>query len=258
MTEFAKMNATLFKHLRAPLLGAFVTFLAACTTQSGPTYSLHAVSVPNQQAPMYQVSCQGIFESSNSCVRVAEETCKTQPVTWLQAIDGVRDSAPKKNPREMTFMCGKPVVQQQQVAQAVPQQPQQPAPTQPVPQAVVQQLVVPQVRLLLQGNANFATDSATLSPIAKENLDQFMIANRGINLHRVTVMGYTDKTGSEAHNLKLSQARAAAVVQYLRDGGLHADQFVARGLGSADPVASNATAEGRLQNRRVDVRVFAE
>jgi flagellar motor protein MotB len=47
-------------------------------------------------------------------------------------------------------------------------------------------------------------------------------------------------------------------VQYLCDGGLHADQFVSRGLGSADPVASNATAEGRMRNRRVDVRVFAE
>ena len=53
-----------------------------------------------------------------------------------------------------------------------------------------------------------------------------MIVNQGVSLHRVTVTGYTDKTGSEAHNLKLSEARASAVVQYLRDGGLHADQFV--------------------------------
>jgi hypothetical protein len=64
--------------------------------------------------------------------------------------------------------------------------------------------------------------------------------------------------GSEAHNRALSKARAEAVVQYLRDGGLEAEQFVAQGLGSADPVASNATAEGRSQNRRVDVRVVAE
>ncbi len=247
MTEFVKMKATLFKYLRAPLLGAFMTGLAACTTQSGPTYTLHAVNSPNQQAPTYRVSCLGLFESSNSCVRVAEETCKTQPVTWLQTIDGVSDAAPKNNPREMTFMCGKPVVQEP-VAQPVPQ---------PVPQPQVEQ-PAPQRQLLLQGNANFATDSAVLSPIAKSNLDHFMKVDQGLNLRRVTVMGYTDNTGSEAHNLKLSEARAAAVVQYLRDGGLHADQFVARGLGSADPVASNATAEGRLQNRRVDVRVFTE
>jgi outer membrane protein OmpA-like peptidoglycan-associated protein len=246
------MNTTLFKYLRAPLLGAFVTFLAACTTQSGPTYTLHAVSVPNQQAPVYQVSCLGLFESSKSCVRVAEETCKAQPVTWLEAIDGVNNAVPVKDPREMTFMCGKPVVQQP-VVQPAPQQPVQ----QPAPQPQAKQ-VPPQVRLLLQGNANFATDSAVLNPVAKESLNHFMSVNQGVNLHRVTVMGYTDNTGSEAHNLKLSQARATAVVKYLRDGGLHADQFVAQGLGSADPVASNATAEGRLQNRRVDVRVFTE
>jgi hypothetical protein len=89
------MKATLFKYLRAPLLGAFMTGLAACTTQSGPTYTLHAVSAPNQQARTYRVSCLGLFESSNSGVRVAEETCKTQPVTWLQAIDGVSDGTPK-------------------------------------------------------------------------------------------------------------------------------------------------------------------
>ncbi|TDY24229.1 outer membrane protein OmpA-like peptidoglycan-associated protein [Paraburkholderia sp. BL6665CI2N2] len=252
------MNATLLKYLRAPLLGAFVTILAACSTQSGPTYSIHAASVLNQQAPVYRVSCLGLFESSQTCVRVAEETCKAQPVTWLESIDGVRNNAPVKDPREGTFMCGQPVVQQP-AAQPVPQ---------PVPQPVVQQQPAPQPqpqasqpaqrRLLLQGNANFATDSAALSSIAKENLDQFLRVNQDVHLRRVTVVGYTDKTGSEAHNLKLSQARAAAVVQYLRDGGLHADQFVAKRMGSADPVASNSTAEGRMQNRRVDVRVFAE
>ncbi|MFM0338353.1 OmpA family protein [Paraburkholderia fungorum] len=239
------MNLTLLKYLRAPLLGAFVGFLAACTTQSGPTYTLQVVSMPNQSETIYRVSCLGLFESSNSCVRVAEETCKARPVTSVEAIDRVSGPTPKKDPRELTFMCGQPV------PQPAPQPQVQPAP----PQA---QHAVPQRQLLLQGNANFATNSAALSSVAKENLDHFMSVNRDLNLRRVMVMGYTDNTGSEAHNLALSQARAASVAQYLHDGGLHADQFVARGLGSADPVASNATAEGRLQNRRVDVRVFAE
>lgn len=238
------MNTTLIKHLRAPVLGAFVALLAACTTQSGPTYTLHAVSVPNQQAPVYRVSCDGLFESSKSCVRVAEETCKAQPVTWLESTDGVRGATPMKDPRELTFMCGQPVAQQPAA------QPAQPIP-QPAPQ--------PQARqMLLQGNASFATDSATLSPAAKASLDRFLSANQGVNLRRLTVMGYTDSTGSEAHNLKLSQARAESVAQYLRDGGLQAGQFVAQGMGSADPVASNATAEGRAQNRRVEARVLAE
>lgn len=249
LTESLKMNLTLSKSSRALLLGASVMYLAACSTQSGPTYTLHAVSVPNQQAPIYRVSCEGLFESSKSCVRVAGETCKNQPVTWLEAVDRVSDGALKKDARELTFMCGKPVVAEQL--------PQQPVLQQPAAQPQAKQ-VAPQVRLLLQGNANFATDSAVLGSIAKRNLDHFMSVNRGVNLHRVTVVGYTDATGSQAHNLSLSEARADAVAQYLRDGGLHAEQFVARGLGSTDPVASNATPEGRMQNRRVDVRVFAE
>ena len=242
------MNTTLIKHLRAPLLGAFVALLAACTTQSGPTYTLHAVGVPNQQAPVYRVSCDGLFESSKSCVRVAEETCKTQAVTWLESVDGVSGATPKKDPRELTFMCGQPVTQQ-----SAPQS------AQPIPQPIPQPAPQPQARqMLLQGNASFATDSATLSPAAKASLDRFLSANQGVNLRRLTVMGYTDSTGSEAHNLKLSQARAESVAQYLRDGGLQAGQFVAQGLGSADPVASNATVEGRAQNRRVEARVLAE
>ena len=123
-------------------------------------------------------------------------------MTLLEATDGVGDSGPENDSRDMTFMCGKPVVQPA---------PQPQAPQQLVPQPQAKQ-TAPQVRLLLQGNANFATDSAALSAVAKENLDHFMIANQSVNLHRVTVMGYTDKIGSEAHNLKLSQARAAAVV----------------------------------------------
>ncbi|ALE55886.1 membrane protein [Burkholderia sp. HB1] len=248
------MNTSLFKYLRALVSGASLAIFAACSTQSGPSYTLRTISPPNQTVPTYWVSCLGLLDSSQTCVRVAEETCQAKPITWLGAVDGVSNNQPVKDAREMTFMCGAPVAQQPVAQQPVPQQPvQQQEAAQPQAKPAA-----PQARLLLQGNANFATDSATLSPIAKENLDHFMAANKGANLRRVTVTGYTDKTGSEAHNLALSKARAEAVVQYLRDGGLEGEQFVAQGLGSADPVASNATAEGRSQNRRVDVRVVAE
>ena len=248
------MNTSLFKYLRALVSGASLAIFAACSTQSGPSYTLRTISPPNQTVPTYRVSCLGLLDSSQTCVRVAEETCQAKPITWLGAVDGVSNNQPVKDAREMTFMCGAPVAQQPVAQQPVPQQPvQQQEAAQPQAKPAA-----PQARLLLQGNANFATDSATLSPIAKENLDHFMAANKGANLRRVTVTGYTDKTGSEADNLALSKARAEAVVQYLRDGGLEGEQFVAQGLGSADPVASNATAEGRSQNRRVDVRVVAE
>ncbi|WCM19292.1 OmpA family protein [Paraburkholderia bryophila] len=237
------MNATLVKYLRAPLLGAFAALLAACTTQSGPTYTLHAVTVPNQKVPVYRVSCDGLLESSNSCVRVAEETCKENGVTLLESIDRVDAAVPKADPRELTFMCGKPAVQQP-AAEPVVNQDVQP--------------VAPQRQMVLQGEANFATDSSTLSPTAKASLDQFLSANQGIKLRRVIVTGYTDSTASAAHNQELSQERATTVAQYLRDGGLQAEQFYTQGKGSADPVASNATAEGRAQNRRVEASVRVE
>ncbi|PQV48673.1 OmpA family protein [Paraburkholderia sp. BL21I4N1] len=237
------MNMNLMKYLRAPLLGTFVCFLAACTTQSGPTYTLRAVSVPNQQVPVYRVSCDGLLENSNSCVRVAEETCKENGMALLESIDRVDATVPKKDPRELTFMCGKPAVQQP-AAQPVVKQDVQP--------------VAPQRQLVLQGDANFATDSATLNPAAKASLDRFLSANQGIKVRRVVVTGYTDSRASEPHNLKLSQARATTVAQYLHDGGLQAEQFYTQGKGSADPVASNATAEGRAQNRRVEASVRVE
>ncbi|EDZ99458.1 OmpA/MotB domain protein [Burkholderia sp. H160] len=111
--------------------------------------------------------------------------------------------------------------------------------------------------MLLQGDANFATDSAILSSAAKASLDQFLRVNEGINFRRVTIIGYTDSTGSRGHNQKLSEARAQSVLRYLRDHGLIAQSFVAEGAAADDPVASNATAEGRALNRRVEVRVVA-
>ncbi|HEX9776669.1 MAG TPA: OmpA family protein [Geopsychrobacteraceae bacterium] len=72
---------------------------------------------------------------------------------------------------------------------------------------------------------------------------------------RLVVEGHTDSVGSESFNLKLSQQRADKVRQALiNDFGVAADRVVAKGYGSADPVAGNGTQEGRQQNRRVVVR----
>ena len=72
------------------------------------------------------------------------------------------------------------------------------------------------------------------------------------------VVGHTDSTGSADYNKQLSQRRAESVRQYLIDNfGLSADKLTARGLGEEQPVADNATAEGRQQNRRVDITCCA-
>ncbi|HIC7210254.1 OmpA family protein [Burkholderia stabilis] len=231
--------------MRAASIGAIALALGACTTQSGPTYDIRSVAMPGKPDNIFRVSCDGLLGSAGSCARAAEEFCRGQGFTPLEMIDRVRSGAPMKDPREITFMCGKP---QPVVAQPAPQPQPQPAPPQPAPKRQV----------LLQGDANFATDSAALTSSARNDLDRFIDVNRGASFERVAITGFTDSTGSAAHNLTLSQARARTVANYLRSNGLQARAFAAEGLGASDPVASNATQEGRAQNRRVEIRLDAQ
>jgi len=69
----------------------------------------------------------------------------------------------------------------------------------------------------------------------------------------VVIEGHTDSVGSEAYNLDLSQRRADAVRDFLLQNGVKATQLTTHGYGKASPVASNNTAEGRQQNRRVEL-----
>ncbi|EOH6072203.1 OmpA family protein [Burkholderia cenocepacia] len=229
--------------LRAASIGAIAMALGACTTQSGVTYDIRAVSIPGKPDNVFRVSCDGLLGSANACARAAEEFCQGKGFTPLEMIDRVYSRAPMKDPREITFMCGKP----------------QPAPVAaPVAQPQPQPVPVPQRQVLLQGDANFALDSAVLTPQARSNLDRFIEVNRGVEFRRVTVTGFTDSTGSATHNLALSASRARNAMNYLSANGLKAQSFVSQGQGAAEPVASNATAEGRAQNRRVEVRIDAQ
>ena len=72
---------------------------------------------------------------------------------------------------------------------------------------------------------------------------------------KLRVEGHTDAQGKRASNVKLSQRRAAAVVKALVKRGVPAERLVAQGFGPDQPVADNATAEGRAKNRRVELRV---
>jgi outer membrane protein OmpA-like peptidoglycan-associated protein len=74
--------------------------------------------------------------------------------------------------------------------------------------------------------------------------------------HVLEIAGYTDDTGNAADNVTLSQARADAVRDAFIKLGVNQDMLVAKGYGSADPIASNDTAEGRLKNRRIEYHVL--
>lgn len=101
----------------------------------------------------------------------------------------------------------------------------------------------------------FATDSAAVSGSARNDL--YAVARNLTEYpnNRVQVVGHTDNTGSAAHNQALSERRANAVADILASGGVSSYRLSTSGRGYTQPVASNDTAAGRAQNRRVEILI---
>jgi outer membrane protein OmpA-like peptidoglycan-associated protein len=74
--------------------------------------------------------------------------------------------------------------------------------------------------------------------------------------HVLEIAGYTDNTGNSEENIALSQRRAESVREALVKDGVNPDMLIAKGYGSADPIASNDTPEGRLRNRRIEYHIL--
>jgi len=108
--------------------------------------------------------------------------------------------------------------------------------------------------LLLQG-VKFATASAELLPESLPILEGASATLKRYPEVVVEVAGYTDSRGADAYNQQLSERRAQAVLKYLKDSGV-TNTLSARGYGEQDPIASNATEDGRSQNRRVVLNVL--
>ncbi|HEX3253049.1 MAG TPA: OmpA family protein [Pyrinomonadaceae bacterium] len=107
-------------------------------------------------------------------------------------------------------------------------------------------------------SVTFRTNSAVLSPEAKQQLDELATKALSARAYMIEVAGHTDSTGSDAKNFRLSQQRAEAVVQYLAvQHKIPLRRFVTpMGYGKTEAVADNTTASGRSQNRRVDVKMI--
>jgi outer membrane protein OmpA-like peptidoglycan-associated protein len=107
-------------------------------------------------------------------------------------------------------------------------------------------------------NVTFRTNSAVLSPEAKQTLDELAAKTTSAKAFMIEVAGHTDATGSETKNFRLSRARADAVVQYLAvTHKIPLRRFVTpMGYGKTEAVADNTTAAGRQQNRRVEVKMI--
>ncbi|MDP3131731.1 MAG: OmpA family protein [Burkholderiaceae bacterium] len=111
----------------------------------------------------------------------------------------------------------------------------------------------PQGILLTLGDVLFDTDKAQLKPAGLQLVRQLAVVLRDYPTHTAQVDGFTDSTGTEAHNLTLSGQRAEAVRNALVSEGVSSTRVTTQALGTSNPVASNATADGRLLNRRVEI-----
>lgn len=114
------------------------------------------------------------------------------------------------------------------------------------------------VKVTFDSGILFATNKADLNANSKSALANFSKTLRENNLLSVDIYGHTDSTGNDGINIPLSNKRAQSVESYLKGCGVSASQFKnVSGKGSSEPVADNSTVEGRKQNRRVEVYLYA-
>ncbi|MEZ8038644.1 OmpA family protein [Vibrio sp. 1F263] len=133
------------------------------------------------------------------------------------------------------------------------------APAEPIaePEVVVveEEVVVTKAKTESFSQGMFETNSTELSSEGKTALMPLVEVLQAHPQSSVNVVGHTDSTGAAEYNMMISKKRAAAVAAYIEEQGIAADRIAASGEGEENPVASNATAEGRAQNRRVDATI---
>ncbi|HLK10201.1 MAG TPA: OmpA family protein [Candidatus Binatia bacterium] len=129
-----------------------------------------------------------------------------------------------------------------QVAEQPPAPPPPPPPPPPAP-----------TKIETLSGPSFDFNKATLTPEGRSHVDHAVQVLQANPSMRVVVEGHTDSIGSDAYNMRLSGRRAETVRDYMVEKGISASRITTRAMGKKDPVASNATAEGRAKNRRVDI-----
>ena len=103
----------------------------------------------------------------------------------------------------------------------------------------------------------FDTDRADLKPAAKTNLASLATSLQNNPQTNILIVGHTDNTGGDAHNMDLSVRRAQAVKAYITANSVAASRLTVQGKGESEPIADNTTLDGRTQNRRVEVAIVA-
>lgn len=114
-----------------------------------------------------------------------------------------------------------------------------------------------EITLNMPGDITFKSGSADLSADFYAVLNSVAKVLNKYDKTIISVVGFTDNTGRAQTNLALSQKRAQTVANYLQNQKVKSERFVVEGLGASEFIASNATAEGRAQNRRVEISLTA-
>ncbi|MCK5121678.1 MAG: OmpA family protein [Methylomarinum sp.] len=111
------------------------------------------------------------------------------------------------------------------------------------------------LKLIMPGNITFATNSSNINANFYSILDSVGIVLKEFDNTSIDISGFTDSTGSDSTNQTLSEQRANSVASYIVRTGVHHGRIQARGFGERYPVASNDSAMGRAQNRRVEISI---
>ena len=123
------------------------------------------------------------------------------------------------------------------------------------PKAAAPASSVTQSKITLQADTLYDFDKATLKAEGQATLDKIARDLSKIKLEVIIAVGNTDSVGTDAYNMALGQRRAQSVKAYLVSKGVDGSRIYTESKGKSNPVASNATAEGRAKNRRTDIEV---
>ena len=113
------------------------------------------------------------------------------------------------------------------------------------------------IKVTFDAGLLFDINKATLRPASQEQLSKLAVILNKYQDTNILLEGHTDSTGTSEHNLALSRQRAEAVASYLTSLGVNPARFTMMGYGEDQPIVDNSTVEGRQQNRRVEVAIFA-
>lgn len=113
------------------------------------------------------------------------------------------------------------------------------------------------IQVTFESGLLFDFDSDVIRGDARTNLNELANSLQQYPKTQLLIVGHTDAVGSDSYNLDLSDRRADSAARYLTMRGVDRDRIATRGMGEEEPVASNDTASGRQQNRRVEVAIYA-